>query len=125
LAQTPTPKFQRIIYDFAAIGTAHEIANKQRSQRETPSADHLQEQVSSEGFNNIPIHRQELMIDVPLASEFIPLHPGAMPIAGAFIALSQSAQAALVEDVAYALSGYVTDDKVIYPDAVHVTIGYK
>ncbi len=46
-----------------------------------------------------------------------------MPIAGACIALSESAQAALVEDVAYALSRYVTDDKVSYPDAVHVTIG--
>ncbi|MBB4024075.1 MULTISPECIES: class I SAM-dependent methyltransferase [Rhodobacterales] len=102
-----------------------EIAKKQRSQRETPSADDLREQVRSAGFSDVSIRRQELMIEVPLASEFVPLHLGSMPIAGAFIALSEEAQTALVEDVANALSGYAKGARLVYPDAVHVAIGHK
>lgn len=102
-----------------------EVARKQRSQRETPSAEDLRQQVSLEGFNDVSVHRQELMINVPLASEFVPLHLGSMPIAGAFIALSDHAQAALVADVADALGGYVEGDRLVYPDAVHVAVGHK
>lgn len=102
-----------------------EIAMKQRAQRETPSADALREQVSREGFSDVSVIRQELMIDVPLAPEFVPLHLGSMPIAEAFIDLPKDSQTALVDDVADAMSGFVEDDRLVHPDAVHVVIGRK
>jgi len=102
-----------------------EIAKKQRSQRQTPSSDDLRDQLTAQGFSNVAVHRQELMIDVPLAPEFVPLHLGSMPIAGAFIGLGEDAQKALIDEVADALSDYVHGDRLVYPDAVHVAIGYK
>lgn len=102
-----------------------EIANKQRSQRQTPSQDDLKEQLSAQGFTNVAVHRQKLMIDVPLAPEFVPLHLGSMPIAGAFAGLAEAAQKALIDEVTEALSDYVQGDRLVYPDAVHVAVGYK
>ena len=102
-----------------------EIAKKQRAQRETPSADALKKQVCAQGFSEVGIHRQELMINVPLPTEFVPLHLGSMPIADAFFALSDDARNALINDVAEALTDYVHDDRLVYPDAVHVAVGYK
>jgi SAM-dependent methyltransferase len=102
-----------------------EIAKKQRSQRQTPSLDDLRDQVSAQGFSNVVVHRQELMIDVPLAPEFVPLHLGSMPIAGAFAGLAEAARKALIDEVAEALSGYVQGDRLVYPDAVHVAVGFK
>lgn len=102
-----------------------EIAKKQRSQRQTPSLDDLRDQVSAQGFSNVVVHRQELIIDVPLAPEFVPLHLGSMPIAGAFAGLAEAARRALIDEVAEALSGYVQGDRLVYPDAVHVVVGFK
>jgi len=102
-----------------------EIAKKQRSQRQTPSLDDLRDQLSAQGFSNVVVHRQELMIDVPLAPEFVPLHLGSMPIASAFAGLTEAAQKALIDEVAEALSGYVQGDRLVYPDAVHVAVGFK
>lgn len=102
-----------------------EIAKKQRSQRETPSASELKAQVSAQGFSDVVIHRQELLIDVPLPPEFVPLHLGSMPIAGAFLELPENAKTALIDDVGDALIEYIQDGRLLYPDAVHVAIGYK
>ena len=102
-----------------------EVAAKQRSQRQTPSADDLKEQVTHAGFSDVTVLRQELLIDVPQPLEFVPLHLASMPIAGAFLALSQEVQVDLVDDVATALRDYMQEDRLIYPDAVHVAIGYK
>ncbi len=102
-----------------------EISAKQRAQRQTPSAADLKEKVTHAGFSDVSVLRQELLIDVPKPSEFVPLHLASMPIAEAFLTLSQNAQADLVDDVARALGDFVQDDRLIYPDAVHVAIGYK
>ncbi|MCE8536674.1 methyltransferase domain-containing protein [Ruegeria pomeroyi] len=102
-----------------------EIARKQRSQRETPSADELKDQVSAQGFSDVVVYRQELMIDVPLAREFVPLHLRSMPIARAFTELSEDAQQALINDVGDSLADYAQGNRLVYPDAVHVAIGFK
>jgi len=102
-----------------------EIAKKQRSQRETPSADELAAQTSEAGFSEVKTYRQELLIDVPPAYEFVPLHLGSMPIAGAFTALDDGKRNLLVQDVADAMSEYVQGDRLVYPDAVHVVLGYN
>lgn len=101
-----------------------EIAKKQRSQRDTPTADELANQVNKAGFTGVEILRQELKIDVPLADEFVPLHLGSMPIADAFIALDENAKNQLIEDVAEAMNDYVEDGRLVYPDAVHVAVGH-
>ena len=102
-----------------------EIAKKQRSQRDTPSADMLIESVSNAGFQNAGVTRQELLIKVPLAAEFVPLHLGSMPIANAFLKLPDDGKEALVADVAHALRGHVIGDQIVYPDAVNVVTGLK
>ena len=102
-----------------------DVAAKQRAQRQTPSADDLKKQVTHAGFSDVRVQRQELLIDVPKPSEFVPLHLASMPIAGAFLALSQDAQADLVDDVATVLRDYIQDGRLNYPDAVHVAVGYK
>lgn len=102
-----------------------DIARKQRSQRETPSADDLASQVLGAGFSDVVVHRQELVIEVPLAREFVPRHLGSMPIAGAFRSLSDDDRERLVADVEQALSGYVQDKRIVYTDAVHVATGIK
>ncbi len=61
-----------------------ETAKKQRGQRETPTADRLIASVSEAGFRNVTVARQELLIKVPLAAKFAPLHLGSMPIVNAF-----------------------------------------
>jgi hypothetical protein len=102
-----------------------EIAKKQRSQRETPSADTLIKDVSCAGFQNVAVVRQELSIMVPVAAEFVPLHLGSMPIAGAFHGLPDDEKEALIADVAYALKGHVLGSHIVYPDAVNVVTGTK
>lgn len=102
-----------------------EIARKQRSQRETPCAAKLTDQLREAGFSNVWVERQELAITVPLAPEFVPLHLGSMPIAGAFHALSDDHKQALVNDVEDRLSAYVKGDRLSYPDAVNVAMGTK
>jgi len=102
-----------------------EIAHKQRSQRQTPSAEDLRGQVESAGFSGVSIQRQELRIEVPLAQEFVPQHLGSMPIAGAFQALSEDKKKSLVADVEDALASYVQGARIVYPDAVNVAVGYK
>ena len=102
-----------------------EVANKQRSQRETPSANTLVETLSEAGFHNVEVIRQELSIKVPLATEFVPLHLGSMPIANAFHSLPNEGKVALIADVANALKGYTVGNQIIYPDAVNVVTGRK
>jgi len=102
-----------------------EIANKQRGQRETPSADMLIASVSEAGFRNVTVERQELDIKVPLANKFVPLHLGSMPIANAFQSLPDESKEALIVDVADTLSSLIVGDKIIYPDAVNVVAGWK
>ncbi len=102
-----------------------EIARQQRSQRETPGADALRASVQDAGFSNVEVHRQDLMIDVPLAEEFVPLHLGSMPIASAFHALPEATKPRISEHVSDALNAYVKDNRMIYPDAVHVVVGEK
>lgn len=102
-----------------------DIARKQRAQRETPTATELMDQVRHAGFSEVSVQRQELMIDVPLAWEFVPQHLGSMPIAGAFQALSDVEKDRLIADVEEALSPFVQDNRIIYPDAVHVAVGVK
>ena len=102
-----------------------EIAGKQRAQRQTPSADELSAQLSEAGFSEVRIVRQEISIDVPAARAFVPLHLGSMPIADAFDALPDDRKAALIEDVETEMSPYQRGDRLVYPDAVHVALGYR
>jgi len=102
-----------------------DVARKQRAQRETPSADELTSQIQAAGFADVSVYRQELLIEVPLMQEFVPLHLSSMPIAGAFLALDQLARQGLIDDVAAALEPYVQEDKVAYPDAVLVAVGIR
>lgn len=102
-----------------------EIANKQRSQRETPTADTLKDSFAEAGFQNVAVVRQELSIKVPLAAEFVPLHLGSMPIADAFHSLSDEEKGHLIADVSRTLEDYIVGNKIIYPDAVNVVTGRK
>jgi len=102
-----------------------DVAMKQRAQRETPSAEALVAQVRDAGFSKVTVQRQELMIDVPAAAEFVPLHLASMPIASAFAALADEAKQALVDDVTDALRAYAVGDRMVYPDAVHVVMGER
>jgi ubiquinone/menaquinone biosynthesis C-methylase UbiE len=102
-----------------------DVADKQRSQRETPSGEELAQAVADAGFSSARFQRQELMIRVPLAPEFVPLHLGAMPIAPMFQALSDIEKERLIGDVEEALSGFVEGGHVVYPDAVNVAMGVK
>ena len=102
-----------------------EVAKKQHGQRETPSADRLIASVSEAGFRNVTVARQELAIQVPLATEFVPLHLGSMPIADTFHSLLDEEKEALIADVAETLKGLVVGDQIVYPDAVNVVTGCK
>lgn len=102
-----------------------EVAKKQRGQRQTPSVDRLITDVSEAGFRDVTVARQELLIKVPLAAEFVPLHLGSMPIANAFHNLPDGKKEALIADVADTLRGKIVDDQIVYPDAVNVVTGVK
>lgn len=102
-----------------------DVALTQRSQRETPSAEELMTEVRDAGFAKVTVQRQELVIDVPLAEEFVPLHLDSMPIAGAFQALNDDGKQALVEHVAAALAGHVEGGRLVYRDAVNVVMGER
>jgi ubiquinone/menaquinone biosynthesis C-methylase UbiE len=102
-----------------------EIAKKQRGQRETPSADRLIASVSEAGFRNVNVARQQLLIKVPLATKFVPLHLGSMPIANAFQSLPDEEKEALIADVADTLRGLVVGDQIVYSDALNVVTGWK
>lgn len=101
-----------------------EIAERQSSQRITPSAEELQNQVSTAGFLEVEVIRQELMIDVPLAREFVPIHLCSMPIANAFLALDETTKEALISNVSDAMESYVHGSRMLYPDAVNVVHGH-
>lgn len=102
-----------------------EVARIQRSQRETPPADTIKRSFVEAGFHNVEVIRQELSIKVPLASEFVPLHLGSMPIANAFHGLPDAEKERLITDVADTLKGYIVGNQIIYPDAVNVVTGRK
>lgn len=101
-----------------------EVAARQRSQRSTPSADELHDQVRNAGFLGINVQRQQLMMDVPLAVEFVPLHLCSMPIADAYLALDEATKQLLINDVSEAMEPHVRGNRMVYPDAVHVVKGY-
>jgi SAM-dependent methyltransferase len=100
-----------------------EIANKQRSQRTTPTAKELSAQASDAGFSGVEVHRHELMIDVPLASEFVPLHLRSMPIAAAFLELDNHSQSKLATDVSVAMESFTHAGRLVYPDAINIVVG--
>lgn len=102
-----------------------EVAAKQRSQRETPSGAELAQSAEKAGFSDATFQRQELMIRVPLAPEFVPLHLGSMPIAAAFQALSDTEKSRLIGDVEEAMAEYVDGDSLVYSDAVNVALAKK
>lgn len=102
-----------------------EIARKQRSQRETPSAERLIASFSEAGFRNVAVVRQELLIKVPLAAKFVPLHLGSMPIASSFHKLPDEKKEELIADVADALRGNIVGDQLVYLDVVNVVTGTK
>ena len=102
-----------------------EVARTQRSQRETLSGVQLAQMVVDEGFSDVTSHRQELMIRVPSAREFVPQHLGSMPIANAFRNLSDSKKESLISDVEEAMQKFSQDDQLVYPDAVNVVLGFK
>ena len=102
-----------------------EVAAKQRAQRQTPTADALRSQMSEAGFTNVKVLRQELTITVPQAAEFVPLHLASMPIAGAFMALEDNSKETLIKDVSNAMTPYADGATLVYPDAVHVVLGWK
>ncbi|MEP3277520.1 MAG: methyltransferase domain-containing protein [Stappiaceae bacterium] len=104
---------------------SQETANKQRSQRETPSAEELTAGVCKAGFSDVSVVRQELIIKIPKAAEFVPLHLGSMPIADAFHGLPDSGKDALIDSVADALKDHVEGNQIVYPDAVNVVMGRK
>lgn len=102
-----------------------EIAQIQRGQRITPSASDLTKQLSDAKFEQVQVVRQQLTIKVPKPSEFVPLHLGSMPIAQAFIDLSNDQKNALISDVENSMIEYIKGDQMIYPDAVNVATGIK
>jgi len=102
-----------------------EVAKKQRSQRETPNAAQLEQAVIDAGFDDVSVKTQTLEIRVPLASEFVPLHLGSMPIANAFLALSDVEKEKLIGTVENALSEHVRKDQLVYNDSVNVAMGFK
>tara|TARA_R100001163_G_C5034070_1_gene173653 strand:+ start:149 stop:646 length:498 start_codon:yes stop_codon:yes gene_type:complete len=102
-----------------------EIAKKQRSQRETPTPQELAVALTRAGYSDVHVYTQTLDICVPPARNFVPLHLGSMPIAAAFNGLSDLQKERLISDVENALSGYVQDNQLVYPDSVNVAIGYK
>lgn len=102
-----------------------EVAAKQRSQRQTPTADALRSEMTAAGFKNVKVLRQELNITVPPAAEFVPLHLASMPISEAFMALEDNSKEALIQDVAEAMAPYAESSTLVYPDAVHVVMGWK
>ncbi|MDX5361510.1 MAG: methyltransferase domain-containing protein [Alphaproteobacteria bacterium] len=97
-----------------------DAARTQRSQRETPGPDDLAQALTRAGFRDVEIVRQTLDIRVPSAREFVPLHLGAMPIAGAFQALPEGERDRLVSAVEAAMAPYVRGNGLVYPDAVNV-----
>jgi ubiquinone/menaquinone biosynthesis C-methylase UbiE len=99
-----------------------EIARRQRSQRMTPSATELADQLRGAGFSDVRVERQELAISVPPAREFVPLHLGSMPIAGAYHALPDDRKRALIDDVENDLGAWADGGRLVYPDAVHVAM---
>lgn len=102
-----------------------EVAAKQRAQRQTPTADALRSELTVAGFKNVKVLRQELTITVPRAAEFVPLHLASMPIAGAFMALEDHSKEALIKDVSDAMAPFEQGSTLVYPDAVHVVLGWK
>lgn len=102
-----------------------EIAAKQRSQRQTPSAEVLASQLTAAGYRNVQVHKQTLEIRQPATREFVPLHLGSMPIAAAFNALSDGQKERLICDVEEALREFEQGEELVYPDSVTVAMGHK
>ena len=93
-----------------------EIAAKQRSQRQTPSAEVLAAQLKAAGYRNVQVHKQTLEIRQPATREFVPLHLGSMPIAAAFTALPDGKKERLICDVEEALKEFEKEDELLYPE---------
>jgi hypothetical protein len=81
--------------------------------------------VCEAGFSDVSVVRQELIIKIPMAAEFVPLHLGSMPIADAFHDLPDNKKDALIDTVADALKDHVEGNQIVYLDAVNVVMGRK
>lgn len=102
-----------------------DVADKQRSQRITPSSSELIKAFSDAGFREVRVDRQVLDIKVPDAETFVPLHLASMPIAEAFHALDDTRKNTLIADVGSAMQDYVLGQNLVYPDVVNVVVGTK
>jgi len=72
------------------------------------------------GFVDADVRPTAMDLCTPPAREFLPGHLSAMPMAGELAALSESARAALIEDLYAALIPYADEDGLRLPGVVNI-----
>ena len=102
-----------------------EVADVQRRQRETPSRAELEYELVRAGYIDVKVERHELLITIPPAQEFVPLHLACMPIGLEFQKLDETKKQRFIKDVEHAMEKFSEGAHLVYPDAVNVAISSK
>ncbi len=76
--------------------------------------------ITKSGFADADVCPTVMYMFTPPAREFLPGHLSALPVAGEIAALSESARAALIEDLCTALILYADEDGLRLPGVVHI-----
>ncbi len=76
--------------------------------------------ITKSGFADADDCPTAMHLCTPLAREFLPGHLSAFPVAGEIAAMSESARAALIEDLSTALIPYTDENGLRLPGVVHI-----
>ena len=117
--------YTRALCDAVERHVSADLAARMRALRETAGAHELAQDFLAAGLHDVRVIRQELMIEIPPARDFVPKHLAALPLGGVFGAIDPCLRDALIADVEATLAPLLQDDRIVYPDAVHVVMGHR
>ncbi len=97
-----------------------DAASRLRKPHTLADPEEVRAAIIGSGFADADVCPTVMYMFTPPAREFLPGHLSALPVAGEIAALSESARAALIEDLCTALIPYADEDGLRLPGVVHI-----
>src|SRR5262245_51760048 len=112
--------YQAALADALTRHVSVEAGSMARAPHALNDAGELDRLVATAGFTNIRVRRIIETTKLPLLQDFVPGHLAALPIAEAIALLAPERRAALIEEIARALSVYVDGGRLNLPAGSYV-----
>ena len=119
----PSPYFMAL-RDAVARHVSAEAANSTAAGWSLGDAKAFGDLLTSAGFHNVVVHHVQLTLRLPPPDEFVLMHLSALPLGEGVAGVGNEARAALIADVAEAMSAYVDGYGLAVPQEINVATGH-